>query len=118
MSINKTPPKRGEIWLANLDPAIGSEIQKTRPVLVVSNNTNNIYNNVVTVLPITSNVVKVFSFEVLIPKGVANLPKDSKVKADQIRTIDKSRLAKRIGILPISFLASTENAIKNHLNLS
>ena len=118
MSINETPPERGEIWLANLDPAIGSEIQKTRPVLVVSNNVNNIHNNVITVLPITSNVAKVFSFEVLIPKGTANLPKDSKAKADQIRTIDESRLAKRIGVLPKSLLTLMEEAIKKHLNLS
>ena len=47
--------KRGEIWLANLDPTIGSEIQKTRPVAVVSNNINNTHNNVITILPITSN---------------------------------------------------------------
>jgi mRNA interferase MazF len=109
--------KRGEIWLANLDPAIGSEIQKTRPVVVISNDVNNTHNNVITILPITSNVTKIFSFEVFLPRGIAHLPKDSKAKADQIRTIDKSRLAKRIGTLPVSFLSLIENAIKQHLDL-
>ena len=70
---------RGEIWLANLDQAVGSEIRKTRPVVIVSNNINNINNNVITALPLTSNTTKIFSFEVLLPKGVANLTKDSKV---------------------------------------
>ncbi len=45
--------RRGDIWLANLDPTVGSEIQKVRPVLVVSNNANNAHNQVVTILPIT-----------------------------------------------------------------
>ena len=117
MSISETPPRRGEIWLANLDPTIGSETKKTRPVIVVSNDVNNVHNNVITALPITSNVTKVFSFEVLLPKGTANLPKDSKAKADQIRTIDKSRLVRRIGLLPPSFMIFIEDAIKRHLDL-
>ena len=84
--------KRGEVWLAALDPTIGGEIQKTRPVIIVSNNFSNFSNNVVTVVPITSNTARVFSFEVFLPTGIAGLPKDSKAKADQIRTLDKSRL--------------------------
>lgn len=83
--------KRGKIYIANLDPTIGGEIRKTRPVLVVSNDINNKYNLTVSVLPITSNTDKIFPFEVFLPKGTGNLPKDSKIKADQIRTIDKSR---------------------------
>jgi mRNA interferase MazF len=109
--------KRGEIWLANLDFTIGSEIQKTRPVVVVSNDVNNAHNNVVSVLPITSNVTKVFSFEVILLKGTANLPKDSKAKADQIRTLDKSRFAKRIGSLPAHHMSAIENAILKHLGI-
>lgn len=93
------------------------EIRKTRPVLVVSNNVNNVHNQVVTVLPITSNTSRVFSFETLLTKGVANLPKDSKVKADQIRTLDKSRLVKKTGILPSYKMKEVEQAVKVHLNL-
>ena len=110
--------KRGEVWLANLDPTVGSEIQKTRPVLIVSNDFNNIHNQVVTVLPVTSNTTKIFSFEVFLPVGIANLPKDSKVKSDQIRTLDKSRLSKRIGSIPDEYMVLVENAMKLHLGIS
>jgi len=109
--------KRAEIWLANLDPTLGSEIKKTRPVLIVSNNANNTHDQVVSVLPITSNTQHLFSFEVFFPKCIGNLPKDSKVKADQIRTLDKSRLIKKIGTIPNSYLALVENAVKLHLAL-
>ena len=109
--------KRGSVWLANLDPTVGSEIRKTRPVVVVSNDINNINNNVVTVLPITSNTTHVFSFEVLLSKGVAGLPKDSKAKADQIRTLDKSRLVRSIGMLPDAYRDLIDNAMKLHLGL-
>jgi mRNA interferase MazF len=109
--------KRLEIWLAALDPTVGSEIQKTRPVLVVSNNQNNKFNAIVSVLPITSNTTFVADFEVFIPKGVANLPKDSKAKADQIRTLDKQRLVKKIGKLPASFSPEIKKAIQLHLDL-
>ncbi len=84
---------------------------------MVSNDVNNANNNVITVLPITSKVTKVFSFEVLLPKGTANLPKDSKAKADQIRTLDKSRFAKRIGSLPTSHITDIEKAILKHLGI-
>ena len=109
--------KRGSVWLANLDPTVGSEIRKTRPVVVVSNDVNNKNNSVVTVLPVTSNTAHLYSFEVLLSKGVAGLPKDSKAKADQIRTLDKSRLVKLIGILPDSYIELMDEAVKLHLAL-
>ena len=109
--------KRSEIWLANLNPTIGSEINKTRPVIVVSNDTNNKHNNVITIIPITSNIDRIFSFEVFIPKNEANLPKDSKAKADQIRTIDKTRLTKRIGILSDKYIQEIDIALMLHLGL-
>src|SRR5205085_11517412 len=92
--------KRGNIYLANLNPTLGSEINKTRPVVVVSNDLNNEYNNIITVIPLTSNIRRVFKFEVLVLAGTGNLPKDSKIKVDQIRAIDKLRLGKEIGSLP------------------
>ena len=109
--------KRGSVWLANLDPTVGSEIRKTRPVVVVSNDVNNANNSVVTILPITSNTAHLYSFEILLPKGTAGLPKDSKAKADQIRTIDKSRLIKVIGALKDNFVDSIDHAVKLHLAL-
>ena len=67
---------------------------------MVSNDKNNEFSGTVTILPITSkNTQTVYPFEVFLPRGHANLPKDSKIKADQIRTLDKSRLIKQIGVL-------------------
>jgi mRNA interferase MazF len=109
---------RGEVHIAALDPVAGKEISKTRPVVVVSNDMNNRYSGTVTVLPVTSgNLDKIYPFEVSLPKGTGNLPKDSKVKADQIRTLDKARLVKRIGKLGDDEIREIEKAIRVHLDL-
>lgn len=110
--------KRGSIYLAVLDPTIGREIAKTRPVAVISNDKGNEFSGTVTVLPITSqNLDTTYPFEVFLMKGTANLPKDSKVKADQIRTLDKRRLIKFIGALDEKELDAMEKALKVHLDL-
>jgi len=110
--------KRGDIYLAALDPVVGREVAKTRPVVVVSNNLNNKHGGTITVLPVTSQrLKKVYPFELLLPKGNANLPKESKVKADQIRTLDKSRLMKRFGRLTEEQISQINEAIKIHLAL-
>jgi len=108
--------KRGEIHLAALDPVVGKEISKTRPVVVVSNDINNEFSATVTILPLTSgNLQKIYPFEVFLSKGVGNLPKDSRVKADQIRTLDKSRLLTLIGKLGREEIIRIEKALKIHL---
>lgn len=71
--------KRGEIYYANLSPAVGSEMDKRRPVLIVSNDINNRAATTVTILPITSNVSRVYPFEVLLNPDDSGLPKSSKV---------------------------------------
>lgn len=70
--------KRGDIFYANLSPTIGSEIAKRRPVLIVSNDINNKAAATITILPITSNVTKVYPFEVFISKSESGLSKDSR----------------------------------------
>ncbi len=108
--------KRGEIYLAALDPVLGREIAKTRPVVIVSNDKNNEFSGTVTVLPLTSkNLRTIFPFEVFLSRGQANLPKDSKVKADQIRTLDRSRMIKSIGVLGKKELDAIDKAMKIHL---
>ncbi len=110
--------KRGFIYLAALDPVVGNEIAKTRPVAVISNDKNNEFSGTVTVLPLTSkNLRKIYPFEVYLAKETGNLPKNSKVKADQIRTLDKSRLVKLIGELGIKEVVAIEKALKIHLEL-
>jgi mRNA-degrading endonuclease toxin of MazEF toxin-antitoxin module len=63
--------RRGEIFLVNFDPTIGSEAKKTRPAVVVSNDINNAHSPIVSISPITSNVTRVYSFEVEVPSGTA-----------------------------------------------
>ena len=110
--------RRGEVYVAALDPVIGKEISKTRPVVVVSNDLNNQFAATVTVLPITSmNLDKIYPFEVFLLKGSGDLPKDSKVKADQIRTLDKARLAKRIGKVDQKQITAIDKAMRIHLGL-
>ena len=110
--------KRGEIHLAALDPTIGREIAKTRPVVIVSNDVNNQFSGTVTVLPITSkNLKKIYPFEAMLPKVSGNLTKNSKVKADQIRTLDKHRIIKRIGRLSDDDMIGVDMALKIHLGI-
>ena len=109
--------KRGYVYFANLSPTVGSEINKVRPVIVVSNNINNLYAETITVIPITSNVNTIRSFEVFIPEGEAGLPKDSKAKCDQVRTIDKLRFIKELGQLSVKYIFEIELAVRKHLEI-
>lgn len=110
--------KRGDIYYASLDPAIGSEQAKRRPVLIVSNDANNRAANTVTVLPVTSQVAVVRSFEVLLPAAGTGRRQDSKALAQQIRTISKERITgRRLGAVPDEVMQAVERAIRIHLDL-
>ncbi len=110
--------KRGDIFYANLDPTVGDEIRKKRPVIIVSNNANNKIANTLTVVPLTSNVKRVYPFEVLLETSQSHLSKCSKAQAHQIRTISKLRLsARRVGYVPAAVMQLLDNAIKLHLDL-
>ena len=110
--------KRGEIWFADLSPTVGSEINKRRPVLIVSNNANNRAASTVTVLPITSNVDKIYPFEVALSTEGSGLPKESKAQAQQIRTIARERIVgKVVGHLDRITMDAVDHAIRLHLNL-
>lgn len=112
--------KRGEIYFADLDPTVGDEIKKVRPVLIISNNANNNVANTVTIIPITSNVSRLYPFEVLINVNESGLPKPSKAQCHQIRTISKNRISnKKVqGVVGHSVLSKINFAIKLHLDLS
>jgi len=110
--------KRGEIYYVNLDPSLGSETAKHRPVLIISNNINNQVGAIVTILPITSNVTKVYPFEILLQPVESGLPKPSKVQVQQIRTIAKQRInSSMVGSLKESLMQLVDIAIKLHLSL-
>ncbi|MGB4645268.1 MAG: type II toxin-antitoxin system PemK/MazF family toxin [Dictyoglomaceae bacterium] len=110
-------PKRGEIWLVVLDPIVGSEIGKTRPALVISNNRNNEFSNTITILPITSKTQEVYPFEVFLSKEEGYLSSDSKIKCNQIRTVDKRRLIKLLGEVTDEKLKEVDKALLIHLGM-
>lgn len=95
-----------EIWIADLNPQIGTEAGKTRPVLVVQTNLlNNISHPSTVVCPITTNVQKDADIlRVHLKKGMANLHENCDVMIDQIRVIDNKRLIKKVGNLPIDLI--------------
>jgi len=109
--------KRGDVYLINLDPVIGSEQGKTRPCLIIQNNIGNKYSQNTIIASITSKIDKEYPFLVKIEKGVANLPKDSFVQLDQIRTISVKRIIKKIGSLPKEVMLKIDVALKNSLDL-
>ncbi|MEK7849072.1 MAG: type II toxin-antitoxin system PemK/MazF family toxin [Chloroflexota bacterium] len=111
-------PRYGDIYDVNLDPVVGAEIGKHRPALIVSNDINNQYSETVTVLPITGQpATRAYPFEVVLPRDTAGLTVDSRIKANQSRTVDKRRLVHHRGTLPPQYLPQVESALKVHLNL-
>lgn len=110
--------QRGEIYFANLNPTVGSEIAKHRPVLVVSNNINNKVSLTITVLPISSKIDRIYPFEVLLPANLSGLSKPSKALAQQIRTISTNRITDRpVGKVNDELMLEVDAAIKLHLAL-
>ena len=110
--------KRGDIFFADLNPTIGSEIKKIRPVLIVSNNANNKAATTITVVPITSNTRKVYPFEVLLETEHTGLQKQSKAQCHQIRTISKLRIqGKQSGRANNMLMSKIDATLKLHLAL-
>jgi mRNA interferase MazF len=113
---------RGEIWQVDLDPVRGSEANKARPAIVVSNDRANaaatrLGRGVVTVVPVTSSVAKVYPFQVLLPAATSGLAVDSKAQAEQIRSVATERLRHRMGRISPTELAAIDQALRLHLDL-
>jgi mRNA interferase MazF len=113
--------RRGEIRLVDLDPARGSEANKRRPAVVVSNDQANavaerLGRGVVTVVPVTSNTTRVFPFQVLLTAQDTGLPVDSKAQAEQVRAVSIDRLGPPLGHLSSSTMAALDDALRLHLS--
>lgn len=106
--------KRGEIWWVNLDPTIGSEIQKRRPCIIVSNDASNRAQSRVQVVPMTSaNPSRVYPWEAAVTLN----GRTSKALADQIRTVSKVRLVSLAGATSVAELTALEDALRYQLLL-
>ena len=113
---------RGEIWHVDLDPARGNEANKRRPAVVVSNDRANatatrLGRGVVTVVPVTSNITKIYPFQVLLPAATTGLTVDSKAQVEQIRSVATERLLSRIGRVPTVEMGQIDEALRLHLEL-
>ena len=100
-----------------LDPAVGAEIKKTRPSVIVSNDNSNHALDTLTVVPVTDQGQRVYPVEAAVPAGTGGLMKDSKVKCHQIRTVDKKRLVGYLGSLPDHIMDDIERAVSLHLGI-
>jgi mRNA interferase MazF len=110
--------KRGEIYMADLDPVVGSEQGSRRPVLIIQNDIGNQYSPTTIIAAITSQLsAKIYPTEVRIKAGSGGLDKDSAVLLNQIKTIDKSRLENHFGVLSPAAMKKVDEAIKISLGL-
>jgi mRNA interferase MazF len=113
MAQMKRAPRRGDVYWVALDPVLGSEIRKTRPAVVVSNNSCNAFGSRVVVLPLTTNVESLYPGEALVMvKGKA-----ARALGDQIRSLDKSRLRSKVDTLSKDEVEAVEEALRITLGL-
>lgn len=106
-------PRRGEVWWVSFDPAIGGEIKKTRPAIIMSNNAANIAMNRVIVIPLTSNTAKLYPGEAIVTLNGER----RKAMSDQITTASKSRLGNKLGELLRTDMIAVENALLFQLGM-
>jgi mRNA interferase MazF len=114
--------RRGDIVAVDLESVRGSEADKPRHAVVVSNDTANatatrLGRGVITVVPVTSNVKRVHDFQVLVSAAETGLPRDSKAQAEQVRSIAVQRVGARLGVVPQARMDEVDEALRIHLGL-
>jgi mRNA interferase MazF len=113
---------RGEIRLTDLEPVRGSEANKRRPAVIVSNDRANaaaarLGRGVITVVPVIGNTARVFPFQTLLPATATGLRQDSKAQAEQVRSVAVERLGAVLGQVPAEVMALLDDALRLHLQL-
>jgi mRNA interferase MazF len=114
--------RRGDVYLVDFEPVRGAEANKKRPAIIVSSDSANraaerAGRGVISVVPVTSNVSRVYPFQVLLTAADCGLAVDSKAQAEQIRAVAVERLGRRVGDLPIGVLRQLDAALRQHLAL-
>lgn len=114
--------RRGDIYLVTFDPVRASEADKERPAVIVSNDAANraaesTGRGVVTVVPVTTNLSRVYPFQVMLEAAEVGIRQDSKAQAEQVRAVSVHRLRRRIGQLPTPALGRLDDALRLHLAL-
>lgn len=114
--------RRGEIRLVDLDPALDGEANKSRPAVIVSNDSANataarLGRGVITVVPITSNTKRVYPFQVALGSKETGLKTNSKAQAEQIRSVSVQRIGRRLGRLQAPTMRALDEAMRVHLEL-
>jgi mRNA interferase MazF len=114
--------RRGDVRIVDLDPSRGSAASKRRPAVIVSNDGANatatrLGRGVITILPITSNIQRVYPFQVLLPAAATGLQQDSKAQAEQVRSVTVERVGEQIGQVPATIMLEIEEALRLHLAL-
>lgn len=113
---------RGDIRLVDLEPTRGSEANKRRPAVIVSNDRANasasrLGRGVITVVPISSNTSRVYPFQVLLRASATGLRVDSKAQAEQVRSLDVERVGLLLGGVPADLMLEVDSAMRLHLQL-
>ncbi|HEY8237868.1 MAG TPA: type II toxin-antitoxin system PemK/MazF family toxin [Candidatus Limnocylindrales bacterium] len=114
--------RRGDIHIVDFEPARGSEVDKRRPAIIVSNDASNaivtrLGRGLLTVVPLTTNIARLYKFQVLLPAARTGLDSDSKAQAEQVRSVGVERVGDRIGLVPYSLLDRVDEALRIHLDL-
>lgn len=109
---------RGEIYRADLNPVTGSEQGGLRPVLIIQNDVGNQYSPTIIVAAITSKISKArLPTHIEIPSGESGLPQDSVILTEQVRTIDKRRIDRKMGELPEDTMQKVDEALMLSLGI-
>jgi mRNA interferase MazF len=114
--------RRGEIYDVDLDPVVGAEADKRRPAILVSNDVANttasrLGRGVLTVVPVTSNIARIYPFQVRLPAASTGLGRDSKAQAEQVRSVAFERIGARLGVVPGALMGQLDDALRLHLDL-